>query len=107
MRAFRTKGKERKHLDIENYSFERVSHCISSYLGSLLNEENRVSKKIKTRIRKGSKAYFANKKVPDSKLSFKILECVYNSIIKPVITYGSETWTLIKKNEVDLGSHEF
>jgi hypothetical protein len=60
------------------------------YLGSIVNETNKIEEEIQSRIAAGNRAYHANKKLlsTNSKMS------VYKTIIRPVVTYGSETWMM-------------
>ena len=47
-----------------------------------------------TRIKKDNKAFFKNKKLLSSKLIGKQSEMKkYISTIRPIVTYGAETWT--------------
>jgi len=58
---------------------------------------------IAERIAKCSKAYYANSKLIKSKLLKKSTKMkIYKTLIRPVITYASETWTLIAKDENNL-----
>lgn len=58
MQSARLRDK-RNPLEIENYSFERATSF--AYIGSLVNEKNIVSDKIKIRIGKRNRTYFVNK----------------------------------------------
>ena len=58
---------------------------------------------IAKRIVKGNKAYYANAKL----IKFKFLKRytkmkIYKTVIRPVGTYSSETWTLTAKDENNL-----
>ena len=58
---------------------------------------------IAERIAKGSKAYYANAKPIKSKFLTKNTKLkIYKTMISPVITYSSETWTLTAKDENNL-----
>ena len=66
-----------------------------NYLGSILNAENRMNIEIAERIAKGNKAYYANSKLIKSKFLKKNTKMkICKTMIKPVVTYSSETWTL-------------
>jgi hypothetical protein len=68
------------------------------YLGSVVNTNNTIEEEIKERISVGNKAYFAHKMLFMSKaLSKKSKLKLYNSVIRPVVTYASETWVLKKQ----------
>jgi hypothetical protein len=58
---------------------------------------------IAERIVKGNKAYCANAKLIKSKfLNRNTKMKIYRTIIRPVVTYSSDTWTLTTKNENNL-----
>lgn len=65
------------------------------YLGSIVNGSNEVEEEIKARIISGNKAYFMNASLFKSKLISKSAKLMlYKSIIRPVVTYGCETWVM-------------
>jgi hypothetical protein len=69
---------------------EQVSS--SKYLESIVNE---TEEEIESRIVAGNRAYHANKQLLTNKLLSKNSEMrVYKTIIRPVVTYGSETWMM-------------
>jgi hypothetical protein len=91
----RTGTKDITHLKIDNFAFENVN-----YLGSILNADNKMNSEIPERIVKGNKAYQAKRKI----IKWKFLKRntkmkIYKTIIRPVVTYSSETWTLTAKDE--------
>ena len=58
---------------------------------------------IAERIAKGNKAYYANAKLIKSKFLKKNTKMeIYKALIRPVVTYSSETWTLTAKDENNL-----
>ena len=62
---------------------------------SMVNGNNTLEKEIRERIAKGNKAFYANKILFNSKLvSRKSKLKLYWSIIRPIVTYGCETWVL-------------
>jgi hypothetical protein len=66
-----------------------------NYLGSILNADNKMNIKIADKIAKGNKAYYANSKLIKSKLLKKNNQMqIYKMMIRPVITYSSQTCTL-------------
>jgi hypothetical protein len=82
-----------KFINIENKEFEQVKSF--KYLGSTVNTDNTIEEEIKERITLGNKALFANKKMFQSKLISKMAKLkLYCSVIRPVVTYACETWTL-------------
>jgi hypothetical protein len=75
--------------------------CLSCFnLGSILNADNKINIEIAERIVKGNRAYYANAKLIKPKSLKKNTKMkVYKTIIRPVVTYSSETWTLTAKDE--------
>ena len=70
------------------------------YLGSTLTSNNSMEKEIDVRINSANKTYWALKKVLKSKnvsRSTKLQTCT--TIIRPIATSASETWTLTKALE--------
>jgi hypothetical protein len=62
--------------------------------------DSRVEKEIQRRILAGSRTYFAAISVFKSQLlsrATKIL--LFKTLIRPVVSYGAETWTMTKKEE--------
>ena len=55
-----------RNINMGQHNFERVQTF--SFLGSLISDNNIHSNKMLTRIKKGNKAFFRNKKVLSSKL---------------------------------------
>jgi hypothetical protein len=80
-------------ISIGNRTFEGVSQF--RYLGALINSQNKISDCINDKIQKGNRAYFANQKMFMSKLITRNTNVkIYRTSVRPVVTYGSETWTL-------------
>ena len=58
---------------------------------------------IAERMVKGNKSYYANAKLIKSKLLKRNTKIkIYKTIIRPVITYSSVTWTITAKDEKNL-----
>jgi len=82
-------------LNWPNLSIEQVHQY--KYLGSIINDNNSIEEEIKERIVLGTKAYYANLKFFKSKLVTKYSKLkLYRSVIRPIVTYASETWVLKK-----------
>jgi len=82
-----------KSINIENKEFEHVKSF--KYLGSTVNTDNTIEAELKERIALGNKAFFANKNMFQSKLISRMAKLkLYCSVIRPVVTYACETWTL-------------
>ena len=88
-------------LKIDNFAFENVENFY--YLGSILNAHNKMNIEIAERTVKGSKAYYVNAKLIKSKFLKKNTKMkIYKTIIRPVVTYSSQTWTLTTKDKNNL-----
>lgn len=76
--------------------------------GSRVNPESIMKEEIKIRLATENKAYCANKKLLTSKLLSKQSKFkIYNLIlIRPVVTYGCETWTSRKSDKEKLKRFE-
>ena len=90
------------HLKIGNFAFESEQNF--NYLGSILNADNTINKEIAERIAKGNRAYYANAKLIKWKFLMKNTKMkIYKTMmIRPVVTYSSETWTLTAEDENNL-----
>jgi hypothetical protein len=61
-------------------------------LGSIVNETNNTEEQTQSRIAAGNTTYHANKKLlTNTLLSKNSKMSVYKTIIRPVVTYGSES----------------
>jgi len=92
------KGRQTQNWKVGDKVFERVSSF--KYLGNLIRKEGRISECVKDRIQVGNRPCAANHHMLKSKIikrSAKIQ--IYKTLIRPVVTYGSETWTLTKSDE--------
>ena len=70
------------------------------YLGSTVTAENRVEEEVKIRIAAAARCSWALAKVLNSNiLSRRTKVKAYTTIIRPVLTYGCETWRLTKDLE--------
>jgi len=68
-----------------------------------LYADNKMSTEIAEKVVKGNKAYYANAKVIKSKFLKRNTKMkMYKTIIRPVVTYWSETWTVTAKDENNL-----
>lgn len=91
----RNKTRWRGVQDFEGY--ERVKQF--KYLGGVVSEDNEVSLEIKARLAAGNRCYFSFQRLLKSSLITRKLKLlVYKTIIKPVVLYGSETWTMTSRD---------
>jgi endonuclease/exonuclease/phosphatase family metal-dependent hydrolase len=98
MISTRQKQRQIQNLKVGDKTFEGVSKF--RYLGNVIDREGRISECIKDRIQAGNKAYAANYHMLKSKIIKRAVKIqIYKTMIRPVATYGSETWTLAKSDE--------
>ncbi|XP_071037725.1 uncharacterized protein [Parasteatoda tepidariorum] len=93
------------HLQIGEYKFEKVNSFV--YLGSEVNVNGNIAPEIQRRINSASKCFYGLKKYLKSNLlkrDTKLL--IYKCLIRPILTYASETWTTTQKDENSLGIFE-
>jgi hypothetical protein len=87
-----------RSLNVGSHNFERVDKF--QYLGSLVTENSENSTEIKTRIAAGNRCYFPLIKLLKSRAVARNTKVrIYKTIIRPVVTYGSETWCLTANDE--------
>jgi hypothetical protein len=92
-------------LRIGNKTFKAVQ-CFQ-YLGNIIGNTNNNNKSIKERIMMGSKTYYANRQLVNSSLISRNSKLqIYRTLVSPVVTYGSESWTLIMEEERALAVFE-
>ena len=66
-----------------------------------MNTDNSIEEEIKERIAAGNRAFHVHKKLFTSKLiSQNVKLQLYNTLIRPTVTYASETWVL-KENMIN------
>lgn len=95
MRAKRNtlSGQDEDPLEVGNYRFKKVS--LFPYLGSTVTRDNDTNYEVNARIQSGNRCLHALNHLFRSKsLSRRSKLIVYNSILRPVVTYGCETWNL-------------
>ena len=69
------------------------------YLGSLVTADHNTSREIRRRIITGSRAYYGlHKTLRSRKIHYRTKCAIYKSLIRPVVLYGHETWTLLEKD---------
>jgi len=92
------KGRQTQNWKVGNKVFERVSSY--KYLGNVINKEGRISECVKDRIQVGNRVYAANHHMLNSKIiKISVKMQIHKMLIRPVVTYGSETSTLTKADE--------
>jgi len=82
-----------ENLKINTLHIELVQQY--KYVGSKTNDSNSIEEEIKGRIALGMKAYHENQKFFKSRLVTKYSKLkLYRTVIRPIVTYASETWVL-------------
>jgi len=90
-----------KGATINGVTYEGVTELI--YLGTLISNDNSVQKEIQRRILAGNRTYFAAISLFRNRLLPRATKIrLYKTLIRPVVTYGAETWTMTKKEEQTL-----
>jgi hypothetical protein len=85
-------------LKIEGKIFTGVKSF--NYLGNAINNGNRNDNYIKKKKKVENTTYFANLSTPKSKIISTAAKIqVYKTSMRPVATYGAETWTLTEVEE--------
>lgn len=87
--------------EVDTYRFETVQNFC--YLGSIINSDNNIDVEVKKRIISTNRCLNGLRSFLRStylKRDTKLL--LYKTIIRPVLTYASETWTLSKKEEASI-----
>jgi hypothetical protein len=87
-----------KSLTTGEHNFEVVDEF--KYVGTLINTENSIPEKIKRRIVAANRSSYGLNKIFKSKhLTWRTKIQLHKSLIRPVITYGSEAWVMNKSDE--------
>jgi len=70
------------------------------YLGTLISNDNSVEKEILICILAGKRTYFAAISLFRNRFLSRATKIIlYKTLIRPVVTYGAETWTMTKTEE--------
>lgn len=85
-------------LAIEDMEFRKTRSF--KYLGSTVNTNNNMEEEVMNRIKSAERCLFSVNKLFTSRLLTKTTKLrIYKTIVRPVLMYGAETWTLSKKME--------
>lgn len=99
------KSVQNKVIQLNNTDIEIVENF--KYLGSIVNKENDELVEIKERILRANKAYFSMIDLLKSQTIHRNNKIrLYKTIIRPILCYGCETWTMQSKAEERLNSFE-
>jgi hypothetical protein len=87
-----------EHMCCGTHQFEHVKEI--SYVNSQMNQTNSISNKIQAKILSGNRCYYAYGKLMKSRALNRSSKLkTYRSLIRPVVTYGCEEWTLTNRDE--------
>jgi hypothetical protein len=68
------------------------------FLGMIINTKNNMTETIQDRIQAGNKAYYANQMMLKNMYINRGAKMqIYKTLIRPVVTYGCESWTMKKR----------
>ena len=94
-------GRDVDFVDLDGLMIEVVDAF--KYLGSTVTHDNDVQHEIQLRIASGSKCSWALKDILRSRnISLQTKLQTYTTIVRPIVTYGCETWALTKELERQL-----
>src|ERR1700744_6795407 len=83
---------------INQHNFKMVDNFV--YLGSQVNSKNDIVDEIRRRVTLGNRCYFGLLNLQRSKAIHRNLKCMLcKTLIRPVFTYGSESWCMTNKEE--------
>jgi hypothetical protein len=86
-----------KVIELMGKKYEKVESF--KYLGSVMTSLNDIETEIKSKLAVGNKCYHALGPILKRSIAQSIKIHLYKRVIRPAVTYGSETWTLTNKNE--------
>jgi len=89
------------HLQCVKYEFDHVKEL--PYLDSQLNQTNSTNCEIQARNISGNRCYCSCGALMKSRALNRSLKLkMYETLIRPAVTYGCQTWTLTSRNEQQL-----
>jgi hypothetical protein len=92
-------------LAIGNYIFKSVDNF--KYLGTMVSKMNNRSVEVNARLAMVNRAYYGLQNHMKSRIiSRNTKTLLYKTLIRPVLTYGAETWVLPKQDEHRLNIFE-
>ena len=80
-------------LEVDGLSFKNVTEF--RYLGSFVTSDNDIEYEVASRIQSGSRCLFSLGHVFRSRVLSRGAKLrIYNAVLRPIVTYGCETWNL-------------
>jgi hypothetical protein len=87
-----------QNITIDEYNFEVVQSF--KYLGSIVNVDNDIEEEVKTRLSQGNRCFYALKHLFRNTLVSRNTKLrLYKTLIRPIVMYACETWSLTQKQE--------
>ena len=78
-----------------------------TYLGSQVNSDNDIGDEVQSRIASGNRSFYGLRKMFLSRTLSRTLKIkLYHTLVRPIVTYGSETWYMTQANEQRLRCFE-
>lgn len=97
--------RSQENMIVNRHNFENVRSF--EYLGTTLTNNNKISEEISRRIMAGNRTYYANIKLFKSRLLSRTTKAkIYKTLVRPVVTYGSEAWNLLANDANKLRTFE-
>ena len=98
MKVSSPEGRRRtEHLSVGWCTFQGLREF--KYLGASINNENKISNEIANRIMSGNRVFYAHQKIFSFSLVSKRIELrLYKTLIRQVVTYAAEIWTLLSSD---------
>lgn len=92
-------------IPFESYLFEEVQDFI--YLGSVITMDNDEAKDVRERIKAVNKAYLSLLPIMKSRNVYNNIKVMlYKTLIRSVVTYGGEAWSMTQQISNDLDAFE-
>lgn len=105
MSQTRRKTPRRQNATIGDYNFEKVEKF--TYLKSEITNNANEMEEVKKRIYQANKTYFAVLPIIKSRQVHRKTKIhIYKTLVRPVLSYGSETWALTQTLENMLNTFE-
>jgi hypothetical protein len=105
IRIMRNEAGDRSDLRVEGMFFEEVTTF--KYLGSLITKKNEFGEEIKMRIAVGNRCCYGLQHLFRSRMVSRMVKIkIYKTILKPVVMFGCEAWSMIAKDKTRLNMWE-
>lgn len=103
--AMETGKRREENLQIDGKTFEKVDSF--DYLGSTITSSHNMSKEIQKRIMSGNRGLFGLARIFRAKEVKRSTKAkIYQTLLRPAVLYGCETWTMSKEDQQRLLTFE-